>query len=228
MNLIEYFRVMYEYERKKGVLEKVQQYILGGKEDIINEICSGEVHLPSPFLIDELEWSMPLQYSISKEQFYQLKVTSREFYKSLVESSPGKYREHFERKGAAFGQQLICGIEDLRLKYGVKTRGIKDVVRLLLFKMQSLFSLYPEIFKGVYWSFVITLFFSIWYLCVFSNIDSPVFAVLFPAIVSSVVMVTAFFLESKVNVFNREDITGKNILANKYKDLINRVRYVHS
>ena len=95
MDQLFYFRKLYEYQNNHEDSQIIKNFINGAPISIIPDLCTGKLPLPSPFLLDEIEWSLNNQDDRVKEIIYQLKVISRKFYASLAEFESGQYNTHF-------------------------------------------------------------------------------------------------------------------------------------
>ena len=220
MEKLVYFRMLYEYEKQHDILDKIKEYIHGDNTEIVKKMCAGDLHLPSPFLLDELEWSLNIDDYKVKEIIYQLKVTSREFYRSLVDFKPGQYRMHFDRTSTSFGQQVIYNLSELRRYHSGDENQLLNIGKFLFAKLQFFSVGYPGIFKGMYGLCTLLILLTSWYLCISFQVSDPALALLFPSGIGTITLMSALGLEYKINVFRRSDISGKNVLAMRYREFL--------
>lgn len=122
MKTLIYFRMLYEKEKCDNVLQRIKEYIHGNNSTIIRDLCSGDVPLPSSFLLDELEWNPKLLDAKMKQIIYQLKIISREFYLSMIKFESVSYRKHFNSTSASFRQKITCNLRELQIHHTSSNR----------------------------------------------------------------------------------------------------------
>ena len=216
MKKLVYFRMLYEYEKQHDVLGKIKEYIHRDNSEIIKDMCVGDLHLPSPFLLDELEWSLNTHDHNVKEIIYQLKVKSREFYTSLVDFNPEQYDIHFNGTSVSLGQQMISSLEKLQLYHSVVKNPLLSIIKTFLSSPPLFSSVYPNLFK--------LILLASWYLCVALEADNSALAMLFPSVVGTIILMSALGLERRINMFKSSDITGHNLLAMRYMEFVIRLQ----
>jgi len=224
MEKLIYFRMIYEYEKQHNVLQRIKEYIHGSNSSIIRDLCAGDVHLPSPFLLDELEWSLDIRDYKVKEIIYQLKIISREFYLSLIEFESGSYRKHFDSTSASFGRKMICALMELRICHTSNTQSMVDKLNVIFSKLSIFSSVYPNMFRGAYALFTGWACISGWSFCASLEIYNAAVSLLLPSIIGAITAMGAFTLEHQINVFEKLDITGKNLLAIRYREFVMRLK----
>ena len=245
MYKLEYFRTIYEHEKQVGNLGKFKDYLLNNNQNIIRDICTGAIYLPSPLLLDELEWNLDIKDDKVRDIIYQLKITSRKFYNSLVEFAPGGYRTHFAVTSTFLGQKMVYDIMEIWLYYSgrrtrllcsgvlssivlssraLSSRALSNEVKLLISKVSPLFPNYSNIFKGLYGILGICALFVGWYLCSVFHIESPVVTLLLPATISTITILITYAAERSINLFENADITGDNLLAKRYREFVNNIK----
>ena len=226
MEKLVYFRMIYEYEKHHNVLQRMKEYIHGSNSSAIQDLCAGNLHLPSPFLLDELEWSLDIRDHKVRQIIYQLKITSREFYLSLIEFKYGSYRKHFDDTSASFGKKMICNLRELRIFHAANSQSMLDKFNMIFSKISIFSSLYPNMFRVGYALFTGWACISGWSLGSSLELynDSAATTLLLPSIMGSITAIGAFTLEQKINVFERLDITGKNLLAIRYREFVVRLK----
>jgi len=225
MEKLAYFRMIYEYEKHHDILLRIKEYIHGSNSNIIKELCEGDLQLPSPFLLDELEWSLDIRDSRVREIIYQLKITSREFYLSLIDFEYGNYRKHFDNTSASFGKKMICDLSELRMRHARNILSEPDKFNMLFSKLSIFASLYPNMCRVGYALFTGWICISGWSWSISLDVYSNSAATLFlPAIIGSITAIGVFTLEHEINVFEKLDITGKNLLAIKYREFVVRLK----
>lgn len=224
MEKLVYFRMIYEYEKQNNVLQRLKQYIHGSNSSIIRDLCAGDLHLPSPFLLDELEWSLDIRDYKVKAIIYQLKITSREFYLSLIEFEPGSYRKHFDSTSASFGRKIIYDLMELRICHTSNTQSMINKLNMIFSKFSMCSSTCPNMFRVAYALFTGVVCISGWSLCAYLEVYNSAASLLFPSIFGAITAMGAFTLEHQINDFEKLDITGKNVLAIRYREFVVRLQ----
>jgi hypothetical protein len=220
MEKLVYFRMLYEYEKQHDVLSKIKEYIRGDNDGVIRDMCAGDLHLPSPFLLDELEWSLnSCDYKI-KEIIYQLKITSREFYKSLMDFKSGQYRMHFDMTSISFGQQMICNLEKLRSAHCEEKNMLLDFFKMFPSRLRFFSVEYPTLFRRAYLLCSVLILLVSWYLCISLELKDTALSLLLPCILCAITLMSALSWDHKINIFRSADTTGKNVLAMRYSQMI--------
>lgn len=223
MEKLSYFRIIYEYEKQYDVAQGIKDYIHGNNPNIIKDLCSGDLHLPSPFLLDEIEWSLDITNPKVKAIIYQLKITSRAFYLSLIEFEPGSYRKHFDNTSASFGRKMICALRELQMLHIGHKRLLWNQLKMVYSKVVIFLSVYPNMFRAMYVMCTGLVSISSWYLCSL-GLENTSLAILFPSIMGTITAMGVFAFEHKLSIFERIDITGKNLLAIKYREFVMRLK----
>ncbi len=200
---LSYFRSLYNYEKENASLSGLKMYIDGGDPDLIKDYCTGVVPLPSPFLLDELQWNLSDSGENVHNIMHRLKITSRNFYLSLVAHKPGEYGHNFVKVSSALGGNVIDGLTELRSLMG-KSRilpGVNEVHKLGYSLVGLLCS-----FVGGYLGFSSAET---------SNVFAPLYGFMsaFPAIV-------VFASYYRVKSFGLWDMSGRNLLVLKYRTLV--------
>ena len=224
MEKLVYFRIIYEYEKQNNVLERIKAYIHGNKAGIIKDLCLGKLHLPSPFLLDELEWSLDITNHKVKEIIYQLKVTSREFYLSLIKLESRTCGRYFDSISRSLGKKMICDLINLQIRHAGMSHSIIDKLSVIFSKLSIFSSIYPNIFRGGY--AILTGLLGISGLSVYQSfaIYNSVGMLLLPSVIGVITSIGFLTLERQINIFEKVDVTGKNLLAIILLSEINRAK----
>lgn len=221
MNQLAYFRKLYEYEKSHGYNELIRYYIHNKNTDIINDLMVGNLNLPSPFLIDELGWSLDLEDDKIRNIFYQLKVHSRDFYSSLIELENVNYNKHFIQNSSSIGQQLIYHLNELRAYHALKQH---KWLNIFYNKIVMLMNKHPYLLHGMHgilsiWCFIIFWSLSIAFKESYNLSNSMIFTTL-----TIICLAVAFRLEHKINLFSGAPLTNISKLASKYRHFVSMLK----
>lgn len=220
MHKLAYFRTLYEYEKCSENLRKFKDYIFNNNQDVLKDLCSGTLYLPSPLLLDELTWSLDTQDERIKEIIYQLKITSRKFYNSLVEFEPGGYLVHFASTSTFLGQKMVDDIITIQLHHSShKSMLLSNGLKAFTNKARSFVANYYDIFKGLYGILGLWVFLIGW-LYTSLNMENAAVTLLLPATMSALISLAIHTLERYIHIFKNIDIIGNNLLARRYKEFI--------
>lgn len=223
MQNIYYYRQLYEYEKQHGNIQIIKNYINGKNANLLNDFCSGKLNLPSPFLLDEIEWGLNVSNHRVKEIVYQLKATSRKFYNSLIEFEAGKYRTYFADTSATLGQKILCYLIELRLYNTGHQHALVNRGKVFLYKIFLFSTNYPNIFSGLFGVCSIFSLTTLWSICTALDLNSPLITFLFASVVCAFAITGAFSLKSKINIFEYSNITGKNLLIMRYREILTKL-----
>lgn len=114
MHDLSYYRKLYEYEIHHGHLNRIKNYINHRKIDIMQDFHKGELHISSPFLLDEIEWEIDVENEKAKAVLYQLKILSRKFYTSLINTNFSPPDNHDLDLYLSLGYKFINGLIKLK------------------------------------------------------------------------------------------------------------------
>lgn len=216
---LSYFRILYEDEKNAQILQKIKAYIYTSDMTIIREFCAGNVNLPSPFLLDELEWSLDICDSKIRDIIYDLKVASREFYNSIIGF---KYITSSNFGGASilFGQKIIYALMSLKVAVLCAREGIISSFRKLYSKLEILFTGYYSIFRTIYSVCGTFMLFSIWYISVTLNVTDSMTSLAFTIMISATITIGGIFLDRSMNIFGKANDLEVVILSDRYKEFL--------
>lgn len=140
MNKLSYFRELHKNEQKNDLLAEIKKYIHRNNNDIINKFHHGFIKLPSPFLLDELEWSLDIKNNQIKNIIYNLKIQSREFYKTIFEKNDTEnYNIFLKCHGKTLMHDILINLIKLKKQHNKSDNNLISNIKEIYYEIYTTF-----------------------------------------------------------------------------------------
>ena len=241
---------MSNYEIKNNSLQLLLQ-ILSKNHDLTKKYCNGELYLPSFITIKKAKNYYLEYCKEDKEldQLFVMAINySKLFYVKLFRLIQEKniqyqYETLFESRAEPFGQKLVNTITNIRLRIKmIKSAKIKSLekarvknvfslftvknqltklINLTMYKLSLYLSINQKVTKILYYFSATCLICLVLYISfVLNHNDLSIFDRFISSFFAIVILLVTIF-SYPLNDFALRDISGKNIVAYRYKTLLN-------
>ena len=218
--------MLYEYEKEHNILEIIKEYIHGNRSSAIGNLRAGDVYLPSPFLLDELEWSLNIHDYKVQEIIYQLKIVSREFYKPLIDLKYGEYPIYFNSTSSPLGKKIINYLKELKLLHNDHAYSIFTYFNNFSFETPKFASKYYNIFSSIYGLCIFWGLLTGFHVFLSLELYNVAEALLVP-ITICITAITGILNLKKLSILAPSMPVNNNLLASRYRDLVMSIKNIY-
>lgn len=233
-----------EYENQIKLFDLINDYLNDNNATLIKQICYGEILLPSFILLKNLynKYKLLCKEDLEVRQiFLNLIECSKIVYINLITgnwlTNTKQYEIDFEKEIQPVGQKIVDLLIHLKyrlrilndckkMKIQVEKRSkilvlYKNCINQFIYKITLLRVMHHKAMKQLYYSIIASLAAGFW-LADFSMLNNISIAVyVFTNIIVGIALLIIAMISDPIGDFGKVDISGKNIVAYRYKTFMN-------
>jgi hypothetical protein len=213
-HLLIYMKQLAIQESQAHILAKLLSYI-SGEEELVENIISGKVLVPSPILIDQLKIALHTQSSTENfnPALDRLKDLCTIFYTEAIENEKTINNKINKNQPSYIGKifhKILCSLVDL--KYSYNPNLYQNLKTKLWLKIVYYYTKLPTSVTIIF----VWLFFVMWYTCINLNVNKNITLVLFPSIFAYITFYSSKISNKELRFFRMRSLLAQNIALTEH------------